>query len=51
MPDVRPSARHRLQARPALDHLVLAEDSTTVDLVIVVTLLAGAAVLVGLTRS
>lgn len=35
---------------PALDHLVLAEDSATVDLVIVGTLLAGAAALVGLTH-
>lgn len=35
---------------PALDHLVLADDSVTVDLVIVWTLLAGAAVLVALTR-
>jgi hypothetical protein len=35
---------------PALDHLVLADDSATVDLVIVWTLLAGAAVLVALTR-
>jgi uncharacterized protein len=35
---------------PALDHLVLADDSAVVDLVIVWTLLAGAAALVGLTR-
>jgi uncharacterized protein len=35
---------------PALDHLVLVDDSATVDLVIVWTLLAGAAALVGLTR-
>lgn len=35
---------------PALDHLILADDSTTVDLVIVLTMLAGAAALVALTR-
>jgi len=35
---------------PALDHLVLTDDSATVDVVIVVTMLAGVLALIGLTK-
>ena len=35
---------------PALDHLVLREDNLTVDLAILITLVAGAATIVALTK-